>query len=85
MIEFAVTVKDPLGIHARPAGKIVSLLSKYDSFVTVWKDGKEYDAKKLLSLMGTELACGETVIVRVEGSDETICAAASRVIFDENL
>ena len=85
MIEFPVTVKDPMGIHARPAGRIVSLLQVYNSFVTVWKDGKEFDAKKLLSLMGSELACGDTVVVRVEGSDETVCAAAARVIFDENL
>ncbi len=85
MIEFQLTVKDPQGIHARPAGRIVSGVQGYESFVTLWKDGRDYDAKKLLTLMGSELKCGETVVIRVEGKDEEACADAVKKVFEDNL
>ncbi|MBE6122418.1 MAG: HPr family phosphocarrier protein [Solobacterium sp.] len=85
MIELQITVKDPQGIHARPAGRITSALLGYESFVTLWKGEKDYDVKKLLSFMGSELKCGEQVVIRVEGPDEEKCAEAVKQLFDENL
>lgn len=85
MVEFQITVKDPQGIHARPAGRIASALLGYESFVTLWKGEKDYDVKKLLSFMGSELKCGEHVVIRVEGPDEAACAEAAKQLFEENL
>ena len=39
MMQFEHTVKDPLGIHARPAGQIAKLAKGYADTVTVAVDG----------------------------------------------
>ncbi len=41
MKQFTYTIKDELGVHARPAGLLVKLAKKYASKVTIekrWQD-----------------------------------------------
>ena len=52
MKEWTYTIQDAVGMHARPAGLLVKEAQKFSSQVTVHKDGKAADAKKLLKLMG---------------------------------
>ena len=40
MKSFSYTVKDELGIHARPAGMLVKEVKNFKSKVTLEKDGK---------------------------------------------
>ena len=51
MKEFTYTIKDEQGIHARPAGELVKAASAYPCKVTISKDGKEVDAKRILGVM----------------------------------
>ena len=39
MQEFSYTIKDELGIHARPAGLLVKEAKKFTSSITIKKDG----------------------------------------------
>ena len=41
MKEFAYTIKDAIGIHARPAGNLVKLIKELASTVTIEKEGKD--------------------------------------------
>ena len=50
MISFMCTVEDEHGIHARPAGVIVNCAKKFESEVTVRKDSREANAKRLLAV-----------------------------------
>ena len=47
MKSFSYTVKDELGIHARPAGMLVKEVKNFQSKVTLEKDGKSVDASRL--------------------------------------
>jgi len=76
MRQFDYIVKDPLGIHARPAGLLVREISQFTSSVTIAKGEKGADAKKIFSLMGLGIKCGDTVSVTVEGADEDNATAA---------
>lgn len=40
MKTFEYTIKDELGIHARPAGLLVKEAKKFESECTITKDGK---------------------------------------------
>ena len=40
MKNFEYTIKDELGIHARPAGMLVKEAKKYQSKITITKEGK---------------------------------------------
>ena len=51
MIEFVYTIKDPVGIHARPAGLLSKEGRKYKSTITVEKDGTAVNVLKLMALM----------------------------------
>ena len=46
MKSFSYTVKDELGIHARPAGMLVKEVKNFKSKVTLEKDGKVIDATR---------------------------------------
>ncbi|MCR4590175.1 MAG: HPr family phosphocarrier protein [Lachnospiraceae bacterium] len=75
MKEFQFNVTDENGIHARPAGLLVKEAKTFASSITVEKDGKSCDMKKLLKLMGMGIKQGETITVKIEGEDEEACAA----------
>lgn len=85
MKEFTYTIKEAVGIHARPAGLLVKEVKKYQSAVTVVKDDKSVNALKLMALMGMGVKCGDTVTVRVEGPDEDTAAPALEAFFQANL
>ncbi|MGN0974651.1 MAG: HPr family phosphocarrier protein [Gemmiger sp.] len=85
MKQFTYTIKEPVGIHARPAGLLVKEVKKYQSAVTIEKDGKGVNALKLMALMGMGIKCGDTVDVKVEGPDEEAAAAALEAFFQANL
>ncbi len=70
MKELSFTVKDPAGLHARPAGLLVKEAQRLSDNVTICKGERTADLKKLLAVMGLGIRHGETVIIRIEGKDE---------------
>ena len=85
MKQFQYTIKDELGVHARPAGLLVKLAKQYTSTITLEKNGKTCDLRKLMALMGMGVKQGETVTVKVEGEDEEAAAAAIQQFLTENV
>jgi phosphocarrier protein len=85
MKTFEYTITDPVGIHARPAGLLVKEAKQYESTITITKDGKSADAKKLMVLMGLGVKQGEVVTVTVDGGDEETAAAKLEEFFKSNL
>ncbi len=85
MKQFSYTITDALGIHARPAGMLVKEAGKFISSVKIEKNGNEADAKRLFSLMGLGVKAGETVSLKIEGSDENDAAEAIESFFKANL
>ncbi|MBR2354534.1 MAG: HPr family phosphocarrier protein [Clostridia bacterium] len=70
MKELLFTVKDPAGLHARPAGLLVKEAQRLPDRITVIKGDTAADLKKLLAVMGLGIRHGETVTIRIEGADE---------------
>jgi len=86
MKEFTYTIKDALGIHARPAGNLVKLIKGFSSSVTVEKEGKPpINATALMKLMGLGVKCGETIKFTVEGEDEEAAAKSIEDFMTANL
>lgn len=84
MKTFDYTIKDELGIHARPAGLLVKCVKASGSSVTISKDGKTVDASKLMAVMSMGVKCGNTVSVSVEGGDEDQAFETVKKFFEEN-
>ncbi|MBR3796633.1 MAG: HPr family phosphocarrier protein [Clostridia bacterium] len=85
MYQFSYTIKDPVGIHARPAGLLSKEGKKYKSAITVEKNGTEVNVLKLMALMKLGVKCGETVNVKIEGEDEAVAGPAMEAFFNANL
>ncbi|MBO5416874.1 MAG: HPr family phosphocarrier protein [Clostridia bacterium] len=85
MQTFTYTIKDEIGIHARPAGLLAKTAKQFKSDILIEKNGKMVNATKLMMLMGLGVRCGETVKVSVVGEDETEAAAAMKDFFEKNL
>lgn len=86
MKEFTYTIKDALGIHARPAGLLTKLSKTFaDTTVTVTKGENTVKATQLMKLMNMAVKKGDTVTVAAEGAAEEDAIAALRKFFEENL
>lgn len=85
MKKFEYKVKDEVGIHARPAGLLVKEAKKFQSRITLSKDGKTAEATKLMAVMGLGIKCGQTVEVIAEGADEEAACGAMKAFFEANL
>ena len=70
MKEFNYVLTDENGIHARPAGILVREAAKFKSSITIQKDDKKADGKRLFSLMSLAAKKGDNILVTIEGEDE---------------
>ncbi|BCJ97821.1 HPr family phosphocarrier protein [Anaerocolumna chitinilytica] len=85
MKTFDYTVKDELGIHARPAGLLVRSASTFKSSITLKKGDKEADLKRLFAVMGLSVKKADTVTVVINGEDEDEALKAIKQFFESNL
>lgn len=67
MIKLECTVKNPDGIHARPAGYLCTLAKEFDCQILLRKsDSDNYcDASSILSVMAGGFKCGDNIFVQV--------------------
>ena len=85
MKTFEYTIKDELGIHARPAGLLVKEAKKYESECTITKDGKTKKLTQLMMLMSLGVKQAETETVTDEGADEDTAIEGLKAFFEANL
>lgn len=73
MVSSKTVVKNPSGIHARPASMFVQCAAGFESKVSVrdvTKDGDTKDAKSILAVMSLGMTCGDEIEISAEGADE---------------
>ncbi len=85
MKEFKYTIKDEVGLHARPAGLLVKEAKKFSSKITVCANGKCSEATKLMAIMAMGIKQGQEVTVTIEGEDETAAEQELKEFFSSNL
>lgn len=85
MKKFEYTIKDELGIHARPAGMLAKEAKNYKSTITITKEDKSAEVTRLLALMSLGVKCGQTIEISVEGEDEDTAFEGVKAFFEENL
>jgi len=85
MTEFTYTITDPLGVHARPAGVFVKEAANYPCTITIGKNGKDVDAKRILGVMSLGVKQGEDVVVKCDGDQEEEAAQKLEAFLKENL
>ena len=64
-----INVRNPQGLHARPAALFVQIVSKYDSIVTIQGDGEKVNGKSIMGILTLGAQEGSDVIIEAEGDD----------------
>ncbi len=82
---FEYTIKDELGIHARPAGLLVNTAKQFESNITIQKDSTSVSATKLIALMGLGIKQGDTIKITIDGTDEEQAEEKISNFLKENL
>ena len=86
MKEFTYTIKDALGIHARPAGMLAKKAKSYaDTTVNITANGKTVNLGQLMKLMGLGVKQGTEVTITCDGANEEEAAAGLLAFLEENL
>ena len=70
MVKQRVTIKNPTGLHLRPAGILCKEAMQFKSRITFEFDGSVSNAKSVLSVMGACVKCGDEIELTCEGEDE---------------
>lgn len=79
-----VVVKNPHGLHARPAAKFVQAASSVPGDVIIEKNGKTANAKSILSIMSLGVSKGDVVTLSVGGEGgETLLGTLEEILVSE--
>ena len=70
MVKQRVTIKNPTGLHLRPAGILCKEAMQFKSRITFEFDGSVSNAKSVLSVLGACVKCGDEIELTCEGEDE---------------
>lgn len=69
IIKKNLVVKNKLGLHARPAALFVQIANKYDSNITVEKQGQKVNGKSIMGILMLAVESGHEILVIAEGKD----------------
>ena len=70
MVSQNVTIKNPTGLHLRPAGILCKEALRYQASVKFRFDDTVANAKSVLSVLGACVKCGDEITLICEGEDE---------------
>jgi phosphoenolpyruvate-protein phosphotransferase len=73
-----------LGLHARPAARLVSTAGRFTAEVTLLKDGRRANAKSINQVATLGVRHGDTITVSAGGPDATAALAALQALADDN-
>ena len=70
MVSQKVTIKNPTGLHLRPAGILCKEAMQFKSHVTFQYRENTANAKSVLSVLGACVKSGDEITLVCEGEDE---------------
>lgn len=84
MIRHTVQIRNPFGLHARAAAKLVRLASRYSSQVYLSREGamQQIDSKSILGILMLAASAGTRLELSVSGEDEREAGEAIVQLFE---
>ena len=70
MVRQKVVIKNPTGLHLRPAGILCKEAMQFKSLITFTFRESTANAKSVLSVLGACVKCGDEIEFICEGEDE---------------
>lgn len=85
MVSEKVVIKNPSGLHLRPAGLLCKEAIKYKSSINFRFRNTTANAKSVLSVLGACIKCGNELEFICEGEDEKEALAAMIKLVNDGL
>jgi len=82
--EAVATIRNRRGLHARASAKVVEAAARFQSRITVAKDGQAVDARSIMGLMMLAAGLGSQIRITAEGPDSDQALAAILALVDAN-
>lgn len=70
MLEQDFTIVNKLGLHARPSAMLVKTASRFESEITIERDGIKVNGKSIMGIMMLAAAKGTTIHLCIDGPDQ---------------
>ena len=70
MVSQKVVIKNPTGLHLRPAGILCKTAMQYKSLITFTFRESTANAKSVLSVLGACVKSGDEIEINCDGEDE---------------
>lgn len=83
-LTWALTVRNRLGLHARPAARLVELASQFAARIELSHKGKTANAASMNQVMTLGVRQGDTLRVTASGHDAVSALAALQALADDN-
>ena len=83
MVEKKITVKNKLGLHARPAALLVKTAASFKSDVYLAREGQVVNGKSIMGVMMLAANLGSELTISVRGEDEEKALSALVKLFSE--
>ena len=85
MKAFKYVITDAKEHTCSSGGELVKAAKEFSSKITITKDGKSGDCKKIFGVMALAVKCGNEVTITVEGEDEEAAAAKIEEFMKSNM
>ena len=80
-MEKTITVINALGLHARPAAKVVDCAARFTSDIRISYQNQEINAKSIMSVLMLAAPFGAELSVAISGHDESDAMIALEALF----
>ncbi len=82
MLSREVTIKNNVGLHARPATFFIQKANSYKSAICVEREDRRINAKSLLGVLSLGIVKGMNITIIADGADEAEAVEGLAALID---
>lgn len=82
MVSREVTIKNNVGLHARPATFFIQKANSFKSSIWVEREDRRINAKSLLGVLSLGIVKGMTITIIADGQDEAEAVEGLSALID---
>ena len=81
-----VTIRNPQGLHARPAAMFVQIASKYNSNIALQKGDERVNGKSIMGILTLGIEQNAKVVLEADGDDaDEVVAELTQLLTKESM
>ena len=83
MLTVSLSVKNPSGLHARPATQLCDLCQEFSCDLSIHYDGTVIEPRSILNILCAGIPVGSTIQLTADGEDEQAAIDAISALINQ--